>query len=115
MDADTGVWTAVRMNADVASPVDADIQVAAQQPVLAPRLRPPRYAVHVVREHPVEALVSRTLPARLLVVGPADRRRHVLGSVARGAIRLGHCPVMVAVMTSTGAEPAFSVRDRAEL
>jgi nucleotide-binding universal stress UspA family protein len=52
--------------------------------------------VHVVRGHVVETLAARTREARLLVVGPPDRRRHLRGSVSRAAIRTAGCPVLVA-------------------
>lgn len=53
---------------------------------------------HVVRQHPVDALVSESRTAELLVVGSRGRggfRGLLLGSVGQGVLPRAHCPVAV--------------------
>ncbi|GAA4542181.1 universal stress protein [Pseudonocardia xishanensis] len=72
------------------------------------------YSVHLTQGRALEAVIARSQHARLLVVGPAEPRRHLLGSVARGALRVADCPVLIAAEPSAPA-PAADPQDRAEL
>lgn len=74
-----------------------------------------RYSVHLVCDGVVKALAARSVDAQLLVVGPADRHHHVLGSIARAAIRAAGCPVLVAVPPREEPAPRTDPHDRAEL
>jgi len=76
-----------------------------------------RYSVHLSQGSALEAVVARSQHAGLLVVGPADRHRHVLGSVSRSVLRAAACPVLVVAdpAPQAGAETVVDPQDRAEL
>ena len=85
------------------------VAAATQQRVIDEELAdfrdPPRISYQVVHGDPVEALLTASAPAELLVVGSHNTSTisHVmLGSVSEACARMAECPVVVLPMGTPG-------------